>query len=129
MITHPQKSGLVLRSNSMTAPMMITSYLVISDPAQPEIVIVNMTTRRRWSDTSCIIQPDEHPFVAHETCVAYNFAEAVLTEELEEKLKTGEISPRYPVPGSLMMRVWDGAAMTRHLPLRCVEILRSQGVI
>ncbi len=40
-------------------------WVVISDPAIDEahVLIVSFTTRRQDSDTACVLQAGEHPFV------------------------------------------------------------------
>lgn len=100
-------------------------YAVISRPSVPEVVLVNLTTLRPRSDRSCLVDPGEHPFVTRPTCVAYQYAEVVPTAILEAKLAAGILRPREP----LLMRIWEGATITRFLPLRCHQVLPDQGLI
>lgn len=53
-------------------------HVVVSDPGAPEIVVVNLTTLARWKDQSCIIKAGEHPCARHDSCIAYDYAEAVI---------------------------------------------------
>src|ERR1700693_3528645 len=94
-------------------------FFVVSDFQEPEAVIMNLTTVRSFSDTSCVIQPGEHPFVTAASCVAYNFAEIVPSAIISDGVGSGTIVPQAALSPELMARVWDGAAVTRHLPLKC----------
>ena len=64
-------------------------YFVISDPAQPEILIVNMTSVRAHSDKSCILNVEDCTAVEHPSRIAYEYAEIIATDELGFTL-TGE---------------------------------------
>ena len=54
-------------------------WVVISDPNKDEdrILIVSLTTAACYKERACIIQASEHPWVRHETCVAYDKARVV----------------------------------------------------
>lgn len=104
-------------------------FLIISSPSYPQVVVVNMTTPKRFSDTSCLLNKGDHPFVEHETCIAYEYAEIISTIELQEKESCKVISIQEPLSSQLLIRIWEGAAMTQHLPLGCTEILRDQNLI
>ena len=104
-------------------------FFVASDQQQPQVVVLNLTTVRAFSDTSCVIQPGEHPFVVVPSWVAYNFAEIDSCATLIDGLARGAIVPHHPLSPQLMERVWDGAAVSRHLPLKCRELLKQQGLI
>lgn len=104
-------------------------WFIASDTKEADVVILSLTTVRRWSDLSCLIQAGEHDFVVHESCVAYQYAEIVSVATLKDKWENGDIRSRTPLSDELMLRVWDGAAITRMLPLRCVQILEDQSLI
>ncbi len=104
-------------------------FVVISSPSQPEIVIVSVTTKKRFTDTSCELSTGEHPFIVHASCIAYEFAEPILTETLRAKIESGDVRVREPVTRTILFRILDGAERTRHLPNRCAEILRMQSLI
>lgn len=103
-------------------------FFVASDFAQPDVLILSFTTVRKFSDRSCVIQPGEHPFVKVETCVAYNFAELQPSGAILEGIARGTIVPYAPLTPELMNRIWDGASVTRHLPLKCRDLLNRQGL-
>ena len=104
-------------------------YFVISATSAPEVVIVSFTTWHRLADQSCILDVGDHPFIRHKTCIAFDYADVVSTQLLEEKLANIDILPREPASHELMNKIWDGAARTNRMKLRCFEILRTQGLI
>lgn len=104
-------------------------WLIASSTKEPDVVILNMTTVRRFSDTSCLIEAGEHEFVKHQTCIAYDRAEVVSMNSIEARLLDGNIEPRAPLSKELMLRIWEGAARTQNLSLICTEILKNQDLI
>lgn len=104
-------------------------YFVISATSAPEVVVVNFTTWNPLADPSCVLDVGDHPFIRHRTCVAYDYADVVSTTLLAEKLANLDIVPREPASPELMNKIWDGAARTNRMKLRCREILRTQGLI
>ena len=104
-------------------------FFVASDIAEPQVLILNFTSRKAFSDASCVVQPGEHPFVTVRTCVAYGFAEIAERAAITMGVQRGLMVPHAPLSPDLVMRVWDGAAITRHLPLKCRDLLKRQGLI
>ena len=104
-------------------------HFVGSDANQPQVVVFSLTTVRWGCDTSCVISKGEHPFVQHPTCVAYYYADIVITQDIAEGVNQGVLSPQMPLSDDLMERVWNGAGRTDQLPLACREILVDQGLI
>jgi hypothetical protein len=104
-------------------------YVVISDPQQPRVVLVSLTTKRRFTDTACELTVGDHPFVQHDSCVAYEYAEIVEVAAIEAKIATGDIRLREEFGKEMILRIWEGAERTRNLSNRCTEILRGQSLI
>jgi hypothetical protein len=104
-------------------------WIVISDPTAEEVVIVSLSTRRFGADSSCVLSPGDHPFVRHPTYVAYAFARRVATERLTAALASGDLLPDAPALSELLQRIWDGADVSRMLPLKCKALLATQGLI
>ncbi len=104
-------------------------YVVISSPSQPELVIVSVTTKRRFTDTSCELNAGDHPFVQHASCIAYEFGEVISTETLQRKIDDHLVRVRDPMSLEIIGRILDGAERTRNLPNRCSALLRLQGLI
>lgn len=104
-------------------------HFVISDPTQPEILIVNMTTPRVRSDKSCLLQVGDCSAVEHESRIAYEFAEIISTETLQLYIDTGSARFVENVPDAVLQKIWDGAIATSNMTLRNSDFLRNQGLI
>ena len=106
-------------------------YVVISDPSQypDEVVLVNMTTLRPYSDTGCIIEVDEHSFVTKQTCIEYQHAVVTTLYQLGRTINSGAYVEKDPVSEDLLQRIRLGAAESERIQLGVLEILKEQGVL
>ena len=104
-------------------------YIVISDPQQSEVVLVGVTTKRRFADTACELSVGDHPFIQHDSCISYDYAEIISVAAIEAKLAVGDIRPREDFGKAIVRRIWEGAERTRNLSNRCTEMLRQQSLI
>ncbi len=104
-------------------------HVVISKTDQIDIVVVNFTTCRQFSDESCIILPGEHECAPHKTCIAYQYAKKMPVAQLARMIERGDVDPRRPVSRDLLARIWDGAQKTPHLPIGLKRMLQEQNII
>jgi len=103
-------------------------WVVVSDPRQDpiQVAIVSLTTLRRFSDHSCLLQAGEHSFIKHETCLMYSEARIVTESSLEGELSRGQIQLLSPVTKPILDRIRHGAAISDRIPLNVRELLRKQ---
>ena len=104
-------------------------HFVASDANEPEVLVLTFTTRRRFVDTSCVVEVGEHPFVTHQTCVSYYHAQFWATQDIADGVNSGILVPYPPLSPELMIRVLDGAAISRDLDIKYKVFLRSQNLI
>ena len=104
-------------------------YVAVSDPPLLDVVIVNVTTKRRLSDASCEFRAGDHPFIQHDSCISYAHAEVIAMALIENKLAAGDLRLRDQFSPSLIQRIWEGAERTRNLSNRCTDMLRKQSLI
>ena len=104
-------------------------YVVVSDPRQPEVVIMSVTTKRRFTDTSCELGVGDHPIIQHDSCISYVHAEVIAIAVIEAKLASGDLRLREEFTPSVINRIWEGAERTRNLTNRCTDMLRKQSLI
>ena len=77
--------------------------MVISRPdAWGRVAIVNLTTRSTRYDESCIISAGEHPFVYHDSVIAYRHAQLKDADILKSVLIRGTYEYHQPVSPSLL---------------------------
>ena len=106
-------------------------WALISDTDQStdEIVIVNFTTFRSLDcDDTCVIQPHEHGFVVHETCISYADAEITDVKRLRQALDRGLLTPQKRLSVELLQRIRDGAERSPDTPHKVRKVLRAQGL-
>jgi hypothetical protein len=106
-------------------------WVVISDPTKDanKVLIVNFSTRRADSDPGCVLQPGEHPFLQHETCVNYAGAKVVSFAQITTLLQAGKMSSHAAVSPILLKRVRDGAADSTQMAMDHANILIDQGLL
>lgn len=104
-------------------------YVVISSTKQPEVVIVSVTTKRRFTDTACELHAGDHPFIQHDSCISYELAEVIALAAIIDKLNSCDLRLHDDFESQLLQRIWDGAERTRNLSNRCADILRKQSLI
>ena len=67
-----------------------------------------LTTLRAHSDRSCILNRGEHPFLQHETAVAYGAVQRWTAERLDELVAASIARPRPPVSAAVLQRLRAG---------------------
>ena len=110
--------------------------VVISDPGQnsEELVVVSLTSYNTISnesrkDGSCILQPGDHPWIKHTTCVSYRDGRIVSEGRLDAMLAARQIELLEPVTDPILTRIIEGAENTEELPNKCKALLEDQRLI
>ena len=99
-------------------------WVVVSQPtADGSVVLVNFTTQRTGSDTNCVIQAGEHPFVFKPTVIAYEKAQVFDPAKQDQIAKLCEM--RLPVSAPLLRRIQDGALVSDLTPQKVQAIIRG----
>lgn len=76
--------------------------------AVQSFLAVYLTTLRAHSDRSCILVHGEHPFIQHDTAVAYGAVQRWTDERLGELGAAGIAKPRPPVSATVLERLRAG---------------------
>ena len=68
-------------------------WIVLSDAAAypDEVITVFLTTRKAKRDQTCILDPGDHPFIVHESTVAFGVAEIRKAFDLDSLLTNGKL--------------------------------------
>ncbi|MFO0807516.1 MAG: hypothetical protein U0746_02740 [Gemmataceae bacterium] len=106
-------------------------WVVISNPdADPDRVLcVSLTTAAAHKEDACLVQPGEHPWVTHLTCVAYDKAKAVRLDDLFRLKDSGTIVKKDPVSPELLQRIREKSLDSIDLPMEFADLLADQGLI
>jgi len=107
-------------------------WIILSDPQShpaDAILIANLTTRRSDSDTACVLNKGEHPFIKHDSCVNYQDSRLVDGQNLRQAFASKVLLPRQPVSAALLRRIRAGAAHSNLIPLDNLQLLKDQGLV
>src|SRR6266496_4718509 len=91
-------------------------WIIVTPPTDGEVVTVSITTRRKRSETTVVLQSGEHPFIRHESVIAYSFSRIRLVEEIERAIANGTARKREPVSEKLLQRAKNGLADSDFTP-------------
>ncbi len=83
---------------------------IVVTPPTPDgcVVTASVTTRRRHSETLLILRPGDHPFIKHDSTVAYRYSEVAWIQEIEAAIVAGNARRRESISPELLKRVQDG---------------------
>lgn len=107
-------------------------WFVITNPnAFPDnVVVVNLTTYRiPKSDAACILEPGDHPYIDHQSCINYGEAWDTTLKHLQLAEKEGNLHRVDSVDAAVLKRIHDGAAKSTRIKIGVENTLKSQGII
>mgnify|MGYP003722258593 CR=1 FL=1 len=101
-------------------------FIICNDPIydaglrKNSVLAVNISSIKEDlpHDTTCIISPGDHPYVAHRSYVVYSKAEILCSTKLEQSIVLGEIETREDVDDQLFNRVLSGFGTSRSVPYK-----------
>jgi hypothetical protein len=106
-------------------------WVILSDPTKDaqRVLLISLTTAAPHKESVCLIQAGEHPWVRHETCVAYDKAKVVSLDQLYALKNKGLIQLQAPVSAILLKRIRDSAADSVDLAIELADILSEQELV
>ena len=90
------------------------------DEHSKKAICVNVTTRRPYSDTTCVLMPGDHPFVQHESVI--NFSDAremaidLVEQALAKRIRTFVCEAHDPCSEILLQRIQRGLLDSKYTP-------------
>jgi hypothetical protein len=97
---------ILTRATGSTPHLWVVLCDPVGDPA--EVVIVSLTTFRAHSDDTVVLQPGDHPFVQHPTCVYYSDARITTVARLEIAIRQRQAIPREEMDAAIVERIRAG---------------------
>jgi hypothetical protein len=93
-------------------------WVILWGPAGPAeaYLVVMLTTLRPHSDRSCILVPGDHPFLRHETALAYGNVRRYTAAALAGLLAEGVARRREPVSPAVLARMRAGFLASPRTP-------------
>jgi mRNA-degrading endonuclease toxin of MazEF toxin-antitoxin module len=93
-------------------------WVIINDPQAHDgtAVIVNVSTVREKTDTTCILRRGDHPFIKHDSYVRFRSAKKALVEELDVLIKARRLRPHQPADAAMVERIRAAASAALEFP-------------
>ncbi len=97
-------------------------WIVVEVTSGGDAVIFNVTTERSDSDTTCRLKAGEHPFIVHDSVVAYNRGQLIAQAVFAQLQKAGYlIQP--PASPALVKKIRNGARQSPFTPKKLSALL------
>lgn len=106
----------ILLPNPGQASLHLWIVLFAPDSVTHETVIVNLTTQRTHSDTTVVLQPNEHAFVQHPTVVFYADARIVDAKHLVALMEAGAFPAHQDCSPAILLKIQQGLCVSPHTP-------------
>jgi hypothetical protein len=112
----------IIQKNTVLVPTPSPScmhlFIVLTAlEGEPSIVVmVNITTRRPTSDSTVILISSDHPFVKHESVIAFEHASFFEVKKLENGLRNGKLSKYPDISDTLFTAVKNGLLNSPRTP-------------
>ena len=100
-------------------------YFLVHAPVSEQVVVVNFITITEMIDTSCVIYPNEHPFITRESTIAISRTQLLPIDKLAISEQSGQIIRSSPVSKEITDRVFQALADSSMLKRRIKDFLRS----
>ena len=85
----------------------------------------NFTSWNSGCDQTCIVKPGEHPFVKHDTVIAYGRGLLLERTARNELQRLGFYQGHAALSDSLLKRIQQGALDSEFTPIHLQDIVRS----
>jgi hypothetical protein len=103
---------LLIRSGPASDPNRKHLYVVMTDahgPARQVLMVPICSVRPKVPhDPTCLLAADEHPFIKHESYVAYDRCDQRHVVDVEKLVANGFFIPKEPMPEAVLDRIVEG---------------------
>ena len=118
------------KNQTLLIPSGTKNHLfVILTEASPEgnVLLISFSTIReeRFYDKTCIVEPDEHPFIKKPSFIEYRKARIEKESHLVNCRESTYWFPHEPVSNELFKRICNGVLDSPHTPKRIKDYYRS----
>ena len=101
---------------------------LIIDPASDQAIIVPTVTRHERSDSSCVFNVGDHPFIQHESCASYDFARVISVKEVNEQIDKRKIKLQARISDDTLIRLLVGFVSSDETAPWIYDAARGQAI-
>ena len=106
------RATLLYPSGTANDPNRKHLFIVLTEPAgkPPTVLLVSVSSfiRGKATDEACILRPGDHPFIKHDSFVAYRMCREEPSSKLEKGIASGEFVAKEKLTLDSFQRVIDG---------------------
>jgi hypothetical protein len=102
-------------------------WIVLTEPdaTSGDVIMVNLTTQRSYSDATVVLNAGDHPFVQHATVVNYSDARYARAAALDTAAKSGICRLMKPMSEDVLKRIQEGLLNSPHTPNKIKSAFRG----
>ncbi len=100
-------------------------FIVIAPTQNGKYLCVNITSKRGNSDTSCILQQGDHPFIRHDSVINYKKAREADPAVIQNQIDKDNRIQYQPVSASVLNRIQQGGMISKRLKNKYKNYLSS----
>ncbi len=101
------KPGDTFKSDPITGISHL--HIVVMDvPVAQEVLLASVTTYEDEKDSTCILEPGDHPFVRHTSCISYRHVRIVSRATLQTLIDKGRLATQPSLAQPVLDRVIAG---------------------
>lgn len=79
-------------------------WIIVTPPNLGEVVTVCVVTAHKRSERLVVLNAGDHPFIKHESVIAYRWSKIRLVDDLEAALSTGAAKKREPLSAAILKK-------------------------
>jgi hypothetical protein len=99
--------------------------IVVTPPSEDKVAVVSVTTRHSRSEALVVLQKEDHPFLTHESVIAYRYSRVVKIEYIENAVRNKEAAPRERASENLLRRAQAGLVESEFTPYGVITFYKS----
>lgn len=107
-------------------------FVITTDACpQGKHILVNLTSIKpgRSIDTTCVVQPGEHPFVVRDSYVVYRSAQMLSAQKIGQMVDSWVYRKGQPATEPLTDKILAGFSASQFTPRFILNHLRSNGLL
>lgn len=100
-------------------------WIIITPPTEGEVVTVCMVTAHKKSERLVVLSVGDHPFIKHESVIAYRWSTIRAVDDIESAFLTNAAKRREPISEALLKRLQAGLLDSEFTPNGVLHYYKS----
>jgi len=102
-------------------------WVVLTKPDEEsgKTVIVNLTTKRDYSDSTTVLDKGDHPYINRPSVINYAYTKLVKSDDLKKGIESGYIQPYSPFSLTILIKIQKGLLQSPHTPKKIINYCSS----